>query len=76
MIKIYVEKSSNNYCERNRKYYKYPKGKKQRNLNVLGVNGKMLSENKMLMNWWKESFKGKINNDGQLNKISYGKIWY
>ena len=50
MIKIYVEKSSNNYCERNRKYYKYPKGKKQRNLNVLDVNGKMLSENKMLMN--------------------------
>ena len=50
-----------------KKCYKFPKEKKQRNLNVLDVNGKMLSERKMLMDRWKECFKGKISNHGQLN---------
>jgi hypothetical protein len=34
---------------------------------VLDVNGKMSSEKKMLMDRWKEYFKGKLNNHGQLN---------
>jgi hypothetical protein len=72
-IESVERKNSINYCERNKKYYKFPKGEK-RNLNLLDVNGKMLFEKKMLMDTWKECFKGKITNHGLFNKISYGKI--
>jgi hypothetical protein len=34
---------------------------------VLDVNGQILCENKLLMEGWKENFKGKLSNHGLLN---------
>jgi hypothetical protein len=42
---------------------------------VLDVNGIMLSEKKMLMDSWKECFKRKLSNHGQLNKFHMEKFY-
>jgi predicted transcriptional regulator len=50
-----------------KKFYVYRKEYEQRNLNILDMNGQLISEKRKLMDRWKESFQEKLNNHAQLN---------
>lgn len=50
-----------------KKFCKYQKEYEQRNLNVLDVNGQLISEKAKLMDRWKEGFQEKLSEHGKLN---------